>query len=634
MAHGLKYYYDFYWDHNSSNNDYRVGFYFDGYASTSTALTAGKTPLVITVKGQKDSIDHPILGSEAQMEIHVNKSDVDTFDGDFLASDYKDIIVKVIQDPTGTPVIKWVGILTPQNCDREYLGYKFVYSLSAVDGLADLKNQYYTVNGKDYGSVYNGFEDMLTIFKTALSKVADISDLQLDFRIQLGTYSNLMTSTQNAYKESEVAQEIFYKVTDDGNEPDTCYDVIEKLLKPFYCVMAQVDGYYQIWCLSERSSYYFEYDWSTLTEQSRTSRNRTVTWQGAITGYETIGRGSLSKIPPIRSFTALLYNKEYATELLTNGSFDSNITGWSNGDAATSMNTFNTLAWYNYPSIGGTLGAAWSGSATAGTYSFRTTSTISLDASGENINVTFLAEQNSFTHSGSAYNLVRARLYNATDGYVDGSFGQRPFYGTGFQNFQETFSTSGLTVDNNYLEIEIEVQDSTTTAFQFYFDYITLSQVQNNAPLDWKKSGLISSGTQYEDKETIIYIADRQESDSDSCSIKDSGGSYTSTWDRYNDSDTLPLTSILIQQQINANATFKDYVRCTAYDPDETIDIFSLMYSNELNLPVRYSDIIGMTKDYREATIRLDLKQNGAEVSDVSINYYSNKLATQYGESL
>ena len=94
MAYGEKYKYYFYYDHDSANDYYKVSFLEDGYASTVTTLTPGPNPWIVSVQGQKDSIDQPILGSSAEMEIIVDRDDIATIDADFLASEYKDLIVK------------------------------------------------------------------------------------------------------------------------------------------------------------------------------------------------------------------------------------------------------------------------------------------------------------------------------------------------------------------------------------------------------------------------------------------------------------------------------------------------------------------------------------------------------------
>ena len=209
MAYGEKYYYEFYWDHDSTKNRYKVSFLIDGYASTSTELTPGTNPFEKAIKGQKDSIDQVVLGSEGRMEFITDTSSINTYDTDFLNITYGDVIVKLIKDPSGTPSTVWTGIIIPENSQRNYFGETIRYNLSAVDGLGDLKNRYFTDDGTKTGSVFNGFDSLLDYIKEALSKVATFSELQHDIKVQLGTYSNLMTSTEQALKETKLLVKCF-----------------------------------------------------------------------------------------------------------------------------------------------------------------------------------------------------------------------------------------------------------------------------------------------------------------------------------------------------------------------------------------------------------------------------------------
>jgi hypothetical protein len=486
MAYGEKYKYYFYWDHDSSNNYYKVSFLKDGYVSTVTELTPSADPFSISIKGQRDSIDAIILGSSADMSFIVDKSDVTSYDADFLSSDYKDIIVKLIQDPDGTPVTKWAGILLPENASREFQGYKYNYRISASDGLADLKSVLYSTNGTASGSAYNGFDNILDIIKTAIGKAIDISDLQLDFRIQLGTYSDQMTSTENALKENEIVQELFSDGEGNDIKFDTCYEVLEKILSPFYCSIAQSDGYYWIFCHGEKNSYYFEYDWATLTQQSRTNYDRNITLFG-ITGKTLFDRGTLYKTPGYKEVAVTVYNKDYNILLLSNPGFDSNITGWTNGDADDSSNSWSTFAWADVGGVGGTANAVYSGAPTAGKYNFHTSSTfnINVGAGVETVNVSVIVEYNNESPSGLTLPKIQMRLYNAGDGYTNGTTGQQTITQLGgYYTYTDTFTVTGLGTAANYLDIEIEIVDATTVIAGFYFDNVNLTQDNDKNPTD------------------------------------------------------------------------------------------------------------------------------------------------------
>lgn len=630
MAYGEKYSYTFQYGYTSGTNEYKLAIYEDGYASTVTTLQAAGNPFTLSLLGQREDIGKNILGTRGTFNFQVNQNDLITYDAQFLADDYKNKIVKLISDPSGSADVVWVGFLRPQDSYRQFIEYRYIYNIVANDGIEDLKKFYYTDNGNKDGVPYSGFDDMLTILKTAISKMADISEFQHDFRIQLGTYSDQMTSTENAFKENEIAQELFYD--DDGN-PDSCYDVIQKIISPFYCTFMFNNGYYWIFCNGERSSYYFEYDWSTLTQQSRTSYSRSENIYQASDKKKLIGEGNLYKVSGYRYITATLNNKAYLPALIPNPEFDGNITGWTNGPADGGIELFDSISYYNYPLIGGTLYAIWSGGATAGFYMFQTTSTFSLTvgASAPTVRVTIAAEQSVFTHSGSGPNLLRARLWNGTNGYIDASEGQIPFYATGgFQSFQFTFSVTGATVGNNYLEIEVEVQDSTTTDVRFYFDYIRIIQQTTQNPADYEYEARRATGMTLEDKEIDFYIGDQLESSNDLCAIKDSGGNYTSSWDRYGATDGDELIEIALQYLINDFSTYKDYADITIYDVNEEIEPIHMLYDSAVS--ARYYDIVGFTKTYSTAELQVNLKQNGILPGDTSIYIIKRKLDTNYGQ--
>lgn len=632
MAYGEKYKYYFYWDHNSNNNYYKVSFLFDGYAGGVTELTPGPNPFTQSIKGQADTSDNPIMGSEAQMQIIVSDSSYTTIDTDLLASDYKDGIVKLIEDPDGTPNIEWTGFLLPANASRVWQGKDKTYSLSAVDGLADLKNVFYSTSGMDTGGVFTGFENMLQIIKTALSKVADIDELQHDFRIQLGTFSDQMISTENAFKESEIVQELFFEEKDGENKIDNCYTVLQKILIPFYCQLVHHDGYYWIFNINERSTHYFEYDWETLSEQARTANNRTET---TFRGADNFSRGQLYKQAGFDNFFINLMNKEYNAQLIINGGFDLNATGWTNGDADDSSNTWTFFGWFDDPGIGGTLKTTYSGGATAAKYNFHTTNTFTIEvgAGKQNVNVTVIVKYSDTNPTGLSDPKILMRLYNGTDLYLTGTKGAQTVTAGvgGYVTYTDSFDVTGLTVTANYLDVEIEATDALTEVIEFTFDSISLVQVTSENPTDWVHRGRLSTSTQHETKEIETFIADQQESDNDICAIKDAGGTYTSTWRRYDETDDIPLIEILQQLVFNNTRRPMDYVRAQTYDPNQTFNPVSVLWYGE-TVDGEYFRIIGMNRNYRTATIDFDLQEIDI-TTDISFTNGKQKLTSKYGES-
>src|SRR5574343_168658 len=440
MAYGKKYNYYFQYGYTTGTDEYEVAFYVKDYASSVTTLRAGTMPIKLEYPGQRDDTTI-IQTSDIRLNFKVDQADIAAIDADFLETEFREIIIKIISDPNGTPVTIWTGINDPSNSYREWQGYIYMFSVWAVDGLRELKKFHYSSDGTRNGSRQTGFASLLSIIKTALGFFATVTEFQLPFKVQLGVYSDQMTSSENALKENQVTQELFSELESSGYKYDTCYAVIEKILKAFNCTIKQSGGYYWIINNAESDAYVFTYDWATLTQQSRVASDLVID----LSSDRYIGNGNLYKIDPVLDLDIYLYNKYFQTALIQNGEFTSNITGWSNGRASDGTHTFTgTFAWYNYPLLSGVLGAQLGGTITATTYSFRTTNyfAIEVGAGKPNVSASWSGELYSESRSGgaSAVPIVRARLWNSTDGYTDGVNGQQAFISVGgFYSFSETF---------------------------------------------------------------------------------------------------------------------------------------------------------------------------------------------------
>jgi hypothetical protein len=335
-----------------------------------------------------------------------------------------------------------------------------------------------------------------------------------------------------------------------------------------------------------------------------------------------------------------IYNREYTSQLISNSEFDANITGWTNGDADDSSNTFTTLSWTDDPSLGGVLDATYGGSATSGIYNFHTTSTFTIDVttgSAPIVTVTYSIIRNSETPSGLSAPKVQMRLYNSTNGYVTTNEGQRTL--SIYQNaytFTDTFSATtiqGLTVGANYLDVQIEITDATTTGSEFYFNYIRVNQASSNEPTDYIIKNEVALTKQYPGKQTVhFYIADQRESSNDIFSIKDSGGNYTTGWARYGKTEIRNLTYCFALEWAKSNYKPAEYVRTNVYDKDEIITPISLL-SDTTHSATKYYRPIGYEVDYRSGLVSLQMKDESLVIdSDQSVYADAYKKDTNYGE--
>lgn len=646
MAYAQRWYRNFFFGFDDSS-EYQVSILQDGFGGSANEMELFDNPVIQKARGQRDSIERVIQSTEVEInilalngqeyflleedgtskiEIESGGDYIETEDAvsdqsgtivdydDILSSDYGDFIVKLISDPNGSPQTIWTGYIDPDESYRGFVDFKYRYIISARDGLNELSEITYD----NSGNPYTGFDTLLSIIKKCISKIATISELQLGFRIQLNTYSNEMSSTECALEENSIPQEIF-----SNDQTDDCQTVIEKILIPFNCTLKQSEGYYWIVCNSEPDSYYHQYTWA-LGSHSRVASDLRV----SVDNTKFVGSGQLNKIPPLLIDNITIYNKHYATTKITNGTFNSDTSGWTNGDADDSSNPFGSFTWedLSYPLYGTLKTSVGSGAAS---YNFHSSSTFVVDdgAGANQLNIRLQAELTSESRSGgaSAVPLIRIRLYNATDGYLSGSNGQQAFLTVaGYYNFEEVFTMTSRTNGAEYLDIEIEIQDGTTTTAEFHFDNITATQLSENEPTDWK---LISfrNASIIDKKSETIYISDQFESDSDICGLKDAGGNYTESWDRFGKTDTVTLTEILAQQRLNEYAYFKDYVKCTIFDKTEMLAFHNFIIYN-----TKIYRILGYGKEITEGVFKCDMVE--VPTSDVSISSFYNKLDTVYGE--
>jgi len=249
--------------------------------------------------GSRDSMEEDIIqGQELIFAFWVHRDDIAVFDSLF-ESDYMDYMI--IQKAGGNEVFR--GWLKPENLSKEYfenLSHIHI-SLSATDGLAELKKMDFLDSD---GKIISGRYSFLEIIKYALTPIEN----ELDFYIQLGTYDkDNMASTDCALDKTGCDAHNFIKSTSSGaQEVMSCWDVIKACLKNFNCTLKQLDGNYQITNQHEINTYEFKFDWDTLTQQSRLSRNRSLNIQE----YEFGKSIDQQKIRPLKTVELTFHTRD------------------------------------------------------------------------------------------------------------------------------------------------------------------------------------------------------------------------------------------------------------------------------------------------------------------------------------
>ena len=301
MAYGLEYL--SYFKDNQQINTYKIELLKDGFTDPSTAIVDLKlNSISINYQGKKG--DNAIIkGTSFSISFLADSSNL--YDSIF-ESNYKDYKLNYINDDSSSLI--WTGYIKPDNLTRNYLGNKYFINLNAIDGLADLKNiDFKSIQGRGLNNRYT----ILEIIKEAVS----LTDIELDFKIQLNTYeAEWMNSDECALNKTSIQTRRFWTSKDGKIKYYNAYDVLEGVLKPFNAQIKQLNGYYNISTIFEPTSYLYEYNYSTLTEQSRTSYDVSIN----IDDYKFSTTSNLYKIQPLKQITTTLNNQNLGGTLVPN----------------------------------------------------------------------------------------------------------------------------------------------------------------------------------------------------------------------------------------------------------------------------------------------------------------------------
>jgi len=307
----------------------------DGYASSSSAIdNLDVEPFSERQRAGKKEGDADIftigalLGTEIEFRFYITSEQGSTYDDLFTATE-RQFLIEVDRD--GSRYFE--GFMNPQNIQKQLIEDQYLVSISASCGLAYLSNvPFRDSSGDNYTDRVSG----LTTLKRALEKTGH----SLDFNIKLGTYEkDLMTSVQCALDKVTNNSNRFYRNNNGILEPDDCAKVISQVIGIYNCSIKQLDGAWYIYNNMEVNSFLFNFDWATLTQQSRTAHNPSV----AIDNYFFINKGSVTARPPLSKLKITFENKFVPTNVVSNGDFASGTTDWTNGSAPNDWDTFSVV---------------------------------------------------------------------------------------------------------------------------------------------------------------------------------------------------------------------------------------------------------------------------------------------------
>lgn len=198
---------------------WQIYFQEDGYGGSTTALTPGVNPAKLSWNGGEKY--QPIVGSSLDIQM-VYDSNID----DLHTEESKDIKVQLYRDTGGGMSLKWEGFLVPGQYFRQFNDSKHYVTITANDGLGELKNIPYEETG---GDPYYGLATEITIIAAILAKTGISEDIYEFINI----YD---TNHSTAASDSPLAQTYIYREKywdEQTDERVDCYTVLEEILEKY-----------------------------------------------------------------------------------------------------------------------------------------------------------------------------------------------------------------------------------------------------------------------------------------------------------------------------------------------------------------------------------------------------------------
>ena len=206
-----------------------------------------------------DDFSSPIIGSRAKVGIvvPVGNTDLETFITDFAGGEEGRFTIEI--GKVSGPAVVWRGILTPDFSGEEDTAPLYVFTVSAICGLALLKKKPY----HDGSAIYTGIERLITHLVTALVKLPHIdtfwgaSDAFVKTSVDWWSVSMSSGAADDSFYQGGVDHAAFYDYKTQGDvDKDvlSSYDVIWHILKTFECRILQIDGAWVVEQISYRTA--------------------------------------------------------------------------------------------------------------------------------------------------------------------------------------------------------------------------------------------------------------------------------------------------------------------------------------------------------------------------------------------
>ena len=588
MAYNIEYYHSYY---DVRGTQHRIDLLAKDYSGGSTAIqvSEGRQPVRIRHMQRSTNWEEVVIqGLELLFSFYVTRADADTFDA-LLESGYKDYRV----DYYINSELVFRGWVKPENITKDYLkNPPFLnIKLSATDALADLKDEDFLDSD---GSPITGTYSELEILKYALSPI----DIPLDFKIQLNTYEvNYMESDECPLEHINVDCRRFVTTGADGRqEYKSCWEVIESILKKYNCNLKQIKGQYCITNYFEEDSYEYDYDWSTLTQDSSRASTDNIL---DISSYNVEHQIIQQKIRPLDKVGITFRNKDLGGDVT-----GMDLSDWANA-------AIWTIDFSDGYGVTGDMVTLSSDDNTYDDYIQTAVFDVASAAENEYFKITFYHRISAYTASWPLKSpTVEIEITRPDSSTQSVHFITREAW----ELYESPISPLlRVTATGNYqlaLKFKQAAGPSNWDTADFQIQGMTISKVTISEDGDiledvvFDEYYTLESDQGIETYEAEFIIADGgQITEVGAMLFEDSAEHITEGWSRYGGGEDSRLIDLYARNILNNRYEYKDYLRgVRVFDPDHNIGFEKILTINGLNYI-----IMGYDLDCKNCFVTLNL---------------------------
>jgi hypothetical protein len=255
--------------------------------------------------------DQVVVGSEFTFEFVSNIDDDYT---ELFESQYKDFKLIVKKND----VVFWLGYVKPENFNKTFLDDIHYITLTATDGLNDLKDI-----RLDSAFPLNSRISILRIIQDCLKK----NDLLLDIDVQLNTFeTNYMDNDELALSKCDIVIKRLLEQNKGIAEFKKCYQILEEILTVFDCRLIQNGGKWLITNQNELNSLKYSFNYYDSELLSATTKQNYYN----INNFKFFDSGQLTKIEPVKEVDIVFQNHNLGGSLLDYSSNDWSVSASAN----------------------------------------------------------------------------------------------------------------------------------------------------------------------------------------------------------------------------------------------------------------------------------------------------------------